>query len=161
MKTIIKPMIILITLIFLIGIMVANKQDSNIKEFIQESELERIVTEAISGYASSNQSVKAVFESHIIVGTELKMYTLSVYAIGYVKGVYANGQGFGGEYPAHIKIQKDGNSYKVVGYKDAVASMDIYDIMPRKYAKAILNNGTSSLREVVMREFKEWENEER
>ncbi|WP_315115546.1 hypothetical protein [uncultured Clostridium sp.] len=157
MKTIFRHMRILILLILSITLIACNKQKSNIEEFIQENQLESIVSKSISDFASSNRNNKAVFESHKIVGKELKRDILSVYVIGYVIGVYDNNQGFGGEFPAHIKIQKTEDNYKVVSYKDALASADVYDIMPKKYAKDIFNYDTSSLSQVVKEQMEDWE----
>jgi hypothetical protein len=157
MKTVAKTMRILILLILSITLIACNKQKSNSDEFIQENQLESIVSKSISDFASSNQNNKAVFESHKIVGKELKRDILSVYVIGYVMGVHDANRSFGGEFPAHIKIQKTENNYKVVGYKDALASMDVYDIMPPKYAKNILNYNTSGLSQIVKKQMEDWQ----
>lgn len=162
MRTIHKTMIILTLLILSITIIAFNKQNSNIDGFIQESELEGIVSQAISDFASpKGYSINAVFECHEIVGKELKMNTLSVYVIGYVMGIYNVNQGFGGEFPAHIKIKKIEGDYKVVYYKDALASADVYRIMPRKYASSIRSYNTSSLHEAVKKQIEDWKKSNR
>lgn len=156
MKKFFKDLIILILLIFQIILVGCNKQSPNINEFIQESHLENIVSESISDHASSNDNIKAIFESHKIVGKELKKDILSVYVIGFVMGVYDNNKDFGGEYPAHIKIQKVENNYKVVDFRTVMASMEIYNIMPKKYAKEILDYDTSSLYQIVKKQTDDW-----
>lgn len=148
---------ILILLILSISLIACSKQNSNVKEFIQENQLESMVSKSISDFASSNHNTKVVFESHKIVGKELKRDILSVYVIGYVMGVYEDNQGFGGQFPAHIKIQKLENGYKIVSYKDALESKDVYDIMPKKYAKDILNYDTSGLLQTVQEKIEDWQ----
>ena len=144
-------------LILSIILTACNKQNPNINEFIQDSELKRIVSESLLKFAApSKDSIKAVFESHEIVGKEVKKDILSVYVIGYVMGVYNDNQSFGGEFPSRIQIQKVETGYKVVDYKESLSSMDVYDFMPKKYAKAIINYDTSNLYQTVKRQTEDW-----
>ena len=157
LKRTLKTMMLLTLLILSIILTACNKQNSNINEFIQDSELKRIVSESLLKFASpSKNSIKAVFEFHEIVGKEVKKDILSVYVIGYVMGVYGDNKRFGGEFPCRIQIQKVENVYKVVDYKDALASMDVYDFMPKKYAKDILNYDTTNLSKNVDRQTEDW-----
>lgn len=156
MKAMSKAMGIFIILILSITLIGCNKQNSSSNEFIEESKLESIVSKSISDHNSSDGNTKVVFESHKIVGKELNNDILSVYVIGYSMGVYDDNMDFGGEFPAHIKIQKIENDYKVVEYESALASMDVYDIMPEKYAKDILNYDTSSLYQTVEKQLQDW-----
>ncbi|GEM_PF-3631685 len=156
MKRFFKDLIILILLIFQITLVGCNEQSPNINEFIQESHLENIVSKSITDHASLNNNIMAIFESHKIVGKELKQNILSVYVIGFVMGVYDNNKDFGGEYPAHIKIQKVDNNYIVVDFRTVMASMEIYNIMPKKYAKEILDYDTSSLYQIVKKQTDDW-----
>lgn len=156
MKAISKTMGILILLILSITLIGCNKETSSSSEFIEESKLESIVSKSIYDHNSSDGSAKVVFESHKIIGKELNNDILSVYVIGYSMGVYDDNQDFGGEFPAHIKIQKIENDYKVVEYESALASKDVYDIMPDKYAKDIFNYDTSSLYQTVEKQLQDW-----
>ncbi len=156
MKAMSKAMGIFIILILSITLIGCNKQNSSSNEFIEESKLESIVSKSISDHNSSDGNTKVVFESHKIVGKELNNDILSVYVIGYSMGVNDDNQDSGGEFPAHIKIQKIENDYKVVEYEGTLASKDVYDIMPEKYAKDILNYDTSSLSKIVEKQLEDW-----
>lgn len=150
-------MMTLTLLILSIILTACNKQNSNTNEFIKDSELKKIVSESLLKFASpSKNSFKVIFESHEIVGKEIKKDILSVYVIGYVMGVYNDNQRFGGGFSPRIQIQKVETGYKVIGYKDAEESTDIYDFMPKKYAKDILNYDTSNLSQTVERQTEDW-----
>jgi len=156
MKAISKTIGILILLSLSITLIGCNKQKSNINEFIEESQLESIVSKSICESNAPSDITKVVFESHEIIGKELKDDILSVYVIAYYWGVYDDNGDFGGEYPAHIKIQKIENDYKVVERKSTEESMGVYHIMPEKYAKDILKYDTSSLHQIVKKQVEDW-----
>lgn len=161
-----KRILLLITIVISVmaGLIGCRNEEAKVKDFIQDSELDAIVSQYLLGMVKKDLAPsQAQFEAHHILGKELDGNILNVYVEAWVSGYSFENKQFkdvtGGEISALIKIEKKQREYKVVQYMEAVASSDVEYFMPRKYAKKSLKYDNKKLLKDVIKQAECWQKE--